>query len=118
MPFSQYFYVKDKYLGMAERERVQSSDTLIIPMSFGYCCPVCGDLWARAPVFGEDKSLRQFRFFHKHCEKCQTPLYLGPAGSLSIPLEEEFNNAFPEEVLQREFHLWLRFYESGGFIYE
>lgn len=72
------------------------------PASYAWCCPVCGEIWARAVVRGRD-----FQFLTHVCEAHedpQMPSLLVP-GSLLMPWDENFNAALGSDLWLREFTL-------------
>ena len=106
MTLQQHFIVEGKYLGTIPRASLVLHGHPAPPVSFGFVCHVCGEVWARAGI-----DARPFFFFTKPCRKhsgngCMVP------GSMWMPMEPDFTNALSGEVLKREFLLHLDYAES------
>lgn len=81
------------------------------PCSYAYCCPECGEIWARAVVLGQD-----FQFLHMNCEVHPSrwlPALCVP-GSLLIPMDDPFNESLPLDLWRREARLHIRHAEKLG----
>lgn len=77
-----------------------------LPPSRAWCCPHCGEIWARAVVEMPGGEMRKFLFLTHPCEEHSDPLLpsLMVSGSL-LSAEPEFNDSLPRELWEREFHL-------------
>lgn len=94
--FPQTFFVEGKYLGQAMRPLVLHMGAYAPPLSFAYFCPVCAELWARCPVAGSE-----WMVWTRPCRK-HPPQYSSIPGSLWLPWEKSFNDAFTPELLAWE----------------
>lgn len=103
---SQHFFIEGQYYGEASRSPYILVGELHTPQSFAFCCPTCGEIWARAHIAD-----RPFYFFTKPCRKHTAPCCRIP-GSLWLPLEEAFTAALPPEVVAWEFSRHLDYLES------
>lgn len=66
---------------------------ILPPEAVAFCCPYCGDVWARCvPYGGEPK----WHFYASPCE-------LHGQGSLWLAWNKEHNRALPVAALEREF---------------
>lgn len=98
---TQQFLVDGQYLGSCQRYPLLQHGHPQPPQSYGFVCPHCGDVWARAWIDNHP-----FFFFTRSCRKHHSRS-LAPAGSLWLPLEIDFTAALPEAVMRRELLLHL-----------
>jgi hypothetical protein len=110
MSILQHFIIDGKYFGQSERQLERVHETYQVPWSLAFFCPDCGEVWARCPVTVDDVQ-QKFRVLQSPCKKHQALHWL-PAGSLTLSYDEDFSNAFPFEVLQRELLLYLDWAEQ------
>jgi hypothetical protein len=106
----QHFIIEGKYLGHASR--VVEVTALRCPPSYGFYCMGCGDVYAKCPIEGQP-----WVYHQRTCRKCR--LYNSPAtnglpGSIQLPWDEEFTEAFPLPVLRWEFERELEYYDKGN----
>jgi len=81
------------------------------PPSYAWCCPVCGEIWARSIIFTESGEQVPFQFLTAACEEhldTLLPSLIVP-GSLLLPMEMEFNKSLPFPLWVREFHMHDQF---------
>lgn len=107
-PFLQHFIVQGKYLGSALRGKVWVQAERQSPRSMTFVCGVCGDAWAKCPVekVGSPTELTQFIAMLRVCPKHSQSSYDVP-GSLTLSWDGDFNDSFPEAVVQWEFQQHL-----------
>lgn len=67
--------------------------------ALAYCCPHCGDIWARAHT----THLRQWHFVITPCPKHPTTDPYRPAGSFLLSWNPTQLQELPDEVLTHEF---------------
>ena len=112
-PFQQHFMVEGKYLGSAMRSVVPVHGTLQPPRPYAFFCGSCADIWARCPI---DKAanlvIDAWMVWTLPCRKCTGSKYQIP-GSITMYLEPEFCDAFPDAVLRWEFDRHLDYAERN-----
>lgn len=108
-PLKQVFYVHEICLGETTRKLQRVHGELQTPVSYAYVCPECGNLWAKAVVRG---GVSPFRPLAIACSLHQGHS-LAPAGSLWLPWDTEYTNAFPEGILRRELQIHLQLYDES-----
>lgn len=104
----QYFFINNQPFGKSERKFMYVHGELQRPYSNAYCCPYCGEIWARAAIVGENI---QWHFVVRSCESCNKSDILNSAGSLWQSWDTELISAMPREVLLRELDLAIKHYE-------
>ena len=110
MSLSRQYWIGGRFIGagLAERERIHEG--FYVPRSFAYFCPSCGDIWARVIVLDSEVSQKFFAWVAA-CPKHELD-GAGVPGSLLLPLNNTFNDAFPDEMIQWEFEQHLRWAEK------
>lgn len=112
-PFIQHFFVAGKYLGAAMRDRVWVHAEQQSPRSFAFICPVCGDAWAKCPVEPTvGKGIAPWQALLRCCSKHQQSRHDVP-GSLALSWDDDFTQAFPEDVVRWEFQRHIALYTEG-----
>lgn len=102
----QHFFLENQLRGTAIRHKRRVHEELQLPYGYAFFCPQCARLWALCPI-----ELQRTFPLSIECEACPRGIY--PAGSLWQPLDPEFNEALPPELLLRELNLHLTHYEKG-----
>jgi hypothetical protein len=100
----QHFFLEGTYLGTAARRL--DLRTGAFPLSYGFFCQACGEVFATCPIAG-----RGWQFWARTCRKCPGGLTLGEPGSIWLSWDTEFTSAFPEAVLKWEFLRLLEQYD-------
>lgn len=112
-----YYFINNKLLGEAE---INSN---FLPHSLAYCCPTCGEVWARITM---QPHKQYWKFEPVPCEKhvveggleygripgCLLLERLNMKQNLSIMWWGRALEHLPPAVLQREFELTLSYYEK------
>ena len=103
--YTQTWFVQGKVLGQWPIGLQATHAVLHAPISYAYCCPVCGDVWARRIVAPQTK----WMFWAIHCPKHpDPPIWRRPPGSLlSEWMLNDFSMDFPKELYAREALLHL-----------
>jgi hypothetical protein len=106
--FTQHFFIEGRYLGSVKRK----FDLALggSPLSYGFFCHCCGEVFAKCPVelprepFSDVRGLtRPWQFWARTCRKCEGSETLGQPGSIWLTWDTEFTEAFPLAGLQWEF---------------
>jgi hypothetical protein len=92
----RHFFIEGRYLG-ASTQVLSDWGTNPLPPSVAFCCPACGDIWARFPM---DPPTR-FSFVSSGCRKHPYPPS-EPGGSVWWIADRHMNAAFPDAVLRWE----------------
>jgi len=88
-----YFIVlHDRLLGVGRIHNLFKDGVHYAPFHAAFCCPACGEVWARCAV---ECAESKWTFTPWLCDKCGI-------GTLWLP-HEEHNRALPVEALEREF---------------
>jgi len=113
-PYQQQFIIDGEWLGSAARASEVINDQTQPPRSIGFVCPHCAEIWARCPVALPGGAPHPFQFITHACRKCPTPSSHGRGiyGSIVTSWNEEFTEAFPDAVWQREFLHHLSLYKE------
>lgn len=90
-----------------DRSMTLTHATAHVPYSYGFACPVCGDVWARA---GVEHSGSKWHFMHMPCRKHKEGLRV--PGSLWLAWDPEWNALLPHNLLLRELELHIAFWEA------
>lgn len=102
----QHFIIEGKYLGSAERlfDLTRGAS----PLSYGFFCHACGEVFAKCPIDG-----RPWQYWSRTCRKCAAlgGGSLGIPGSIDLSWDPEFTSAFPLSVLVWEFQRELDYHE-------
>jgi len=108
--YLQTIIIGSMSIGPIERGLRRVREELQRPPSYAWCCPACGEIWARSVIFDETGRQVPFQFLTHPCDEHRDHLlgYLVP-GSILLPMEAEFNDALPLPIWQREFQLHDRF---------
>lgn len=96
----------------------RSADRFGPPPSLAWCCPVCGDVWARALLQAPGQEPRRFMFLTAACEQHEDPLLpsLVVSGSLLTEIAADFNDSLPLSLWEREFQLHLNFTRKNAHV--
>lgn len=109
---TQHFNIEGRYLGSCTRRSVVVCGQYQQPASFAFFCGRCANLWARCPV---DQSYNSpdsdWVVWRRPCWKCRGHSGEVP-GSLMLPWDPDFSEAFPDAVVRWEFDQHMRFAES------
>lgn len=100
----QHFIIEGRYLGSAER--LFSLTRGASPLSYGFFCHHCGEVFAKCPIEG-----RAWQYWSRTCAKCPGGGTLGEPGSIWLSWDEEFVDALPQPVLLHEFKRLLIEYD-------
>jgi len=105
MRFTRHYLVNGKLLGSVQCDKVVVHDQMAEPTSYAYFCPVCANIWARAPVVNNatGETIR-FQVWSICCEHHQDRV-VGKSeipGQLFLRWDKPYNDLFPREVLQYE----------------
>ena len=100
------------FLGAAERNLEWVGKELHPPRSLAWFCPRCSIVWARAAVI-VDKATQRWHVMTTICPFCPSDGFDVP-GSLSLPWDNDYENALPNEVLRREICKVTDFLDAGG----
>ena len=92
--YTQSFFVEGQYLGAALRKPVHLHGEVQPPPSYAFFCPVCAEVWARAPVTLGPHT-QEFMVWRLACRK-HGRSRLTVAGSLFLPWDKSFNEALPD----------------------
>lgn len=113
MPFVRHFYVKTgqdfEWLGDADDHVRFIHAEAQEPQSYAMFCPICGDIWARMPIYN---SRREWRIIGGYCEQHPGPSRYVVHGSLMLNWEPELTAILPDEVIKREFEVHIRLWEK------
>ena len=104
----QHFIIGGQYFPAADRTLAITHAQAHTPYSYAFCCPKCGEVWARAGVEGNSQWSFLQRACSKHSEGLQVP------GSVWLSWDRDFTNAFPLELLLRELHLHINYFEGAS----
>ena len=111
---TQTWWIAGKVLGQWPMPLQQTHGTLHSPVSYAYCCPVCGDVWARRIIQPETK----WMFWSLTCPKHpEAPVWRRPPGSvLSLWMLTDPTMYLPKPLLAREALLCIEaaLRETGG----
>jgi hypothetical protein len=100
----QHFFIEGRYIGSTERSLEFVHAEAVLPTSYWFLCPCCGDEWAKVAV--ESKQHRgRWAPVIQSCRKC------GGSGSIWRPWDYEYTENLPLAVLKWEF---LRELERQG----
>lgn len=109
--FLQEFFIDGQYLGTAGRKSEWRGDARLLPISQMFYCGLCGEVWARLPVYElEDpaqplpRKLRPWQSYRHVCSKCRnrTDWLEDWPGSIWHALDEDYTASLPLPVLRRE----------------
>jgi hypothetical protein len=103
----QHFIIEGRYLGSVERKFDLTRGAS--PLSYGFFCMGCGEVFAKCPVEG-----RPWQFWARTCRKCPGGATLGLPGSIDLSWDKEFTAAFPFAVLLWEFQCELEQYDKDN----
>lgn len=97
---SQTWFIGKECLGTSPIGMEYFGPTLATPRSYAFCCPVCGEVWARRIV---TPSTPWF-FWSICCSSCENhnPNMLAFPGSVYLPLDDSYLASLPSPVLKRE----------------
>lgn len=103
---TQTWFVGKECLGTFPIGLERFGPTLASPRCYAFCCPVCGEVWARRLI---TPSTPWF-FWTICCSKCEerNPNSLAFPGSVYLPLDEDYAASLPPPVLRREVVLRLQ----------
>lgn len=107
MAFVRHFFIGNSYLGSGEDHLRFIHGEAQQPWPYAMFCPACGEVWARMPVDGSD---REWSSMHRHCE-AHSHYSREVPGSLILAWEPELFKSFSPEMIEREFHLHLKYWE-------
>lgn len=117
--FTQYFIINGRPMGQAPRDYLYlGGKKWGRPLSELFVCKHCGDTYAQCPVVSTQGAFEVHSEYAVHCgccEKCNKEFLDDIPGSLmnsSARWMEEFYAAFPEQVLQREIKLHIKYLEK------
>lgn len=96
MGYPQAFFIEGRYLGTTERQFSLLAGSP--PLSYGFFCHACGEVYAKCPIAD-----RPWQYWSRTCRKCSGGGSLGIPGSLELSWDKEFTEALPLAVLQWEF---------------
>lgn len=97
--YRQDFFLGGKFLGTTGRDKQLSCGERIPPVSYAFCCPVCGDVWARSVCSDPTGETTNFQFVTRGCQK-HFKLFEG--GSMQAVWDYDYQKALPEAVVQEE----------------
>lgn len=115
-PFVQTFIVDGMWLGESPRSWQTLYDAPHKPNSYAFVCPCCAVTWALCPVTLPGGKPHRFQFISRACRKCPTGFDRGQGiyGSLfDSAYDQEFIDAFPENVWRRELMHYLSLYPES-----
>lgn len=87
------FFIEDRFAGSGTRGDALIHGKPCVPTSLAYCCRICGTVWARIIC---TTPASQWQFIPRRCPKHGPPL-------LGAFDDDEFMQAFPIQLLAREF---------------
>lgn len=93
-----YLPLTKTFLG--DFRRTPTWDALTPCPKLAYCCPSCGEIWARAIT-----PHPEWMFLTRPCERCPTPWHC-PGGSLLLSWNPVQLAEFPPAANRREFVLY------------
>lgn len=102
---NSHLTVAGKWYAFQDRGMVIIHAQAQAPYSYAFCCPRCGEIWAR---YGVEHTDSQWSFLRRECERHAYGLTV--PGSVWISYEPEFTSAFPPELLARELELHINFF--------
>lgn len=68
------------------------------PASRAFCCPTCGEVWARQEIYPSD----HWMFFTNPCPNCSGGIITMRSGSVWQSWDREYLSRLPKYVLMRE----------------
>ena len=97
---TQTWWVQGRILGSAPIGLEYTCAQRHKPWSMAYCCPVCGEVWARRIISPSTK----WFFWTMCCAKCKdkNPNRLHTPGSIILPGDREFLDNLPHFMLAYE----------------
>jgi hypothetical protein len=95
---TQTFIAAGKNFGASPRGFVVRHAEAHSPHSYAFFCPVCGEVWARAPVEDGGK-MNQFLVLTRRCRQHSSPDPIDVPGSLFVEWDEAFNEAMPDQLI-------------------
>ena len=108
--YTQSIYIGKRIVEVGFRQQEFVHAELRAPMSSVWCCPMCGEVWAKALICDETEKIQPFQFLSSVCENCVDYRWRYPSGSLWLPLDDAFNASLDVVTLHRELLLHLDFY--------
>lgn len=98
---TQTWFIGKECLGTSPIGMEYFGPTLATPRSYAFCCPVCGDVWARRII---TPSTPWF-FWTVCCKSCaaSNPNALAIPGSVWLSWDDGYLNNLPLPVLKAEF---------------
>jgi len=105
--FTQTIVIGSETYGPIPRGLRRVREELQRPPSYAWCCPECGEIWARSIIFDSSGEQISFQFLTAACEEHVDPFLpsLIVPGSLLLPMETEFNKSLTLPLWKREFHV-------------
>ncbi len=103
----QDFFLEGQYLGTAQRGPIQlDRDAWGWPLSTGFFCRVCGQVYAHCPVYRADGSQSSWRMVSGVCSRCPAD-GVSPPGSIWHYPDHRFHAEAPAELIAAELSLHL-----------
>ena len=98
--YTQTWFLQGKVLGQWPIGLQHTHESLHAPQSYAYCCPVCGDVWARRIISPETR----WMFWAVNCPKHPDhSVWRRPPGSLlTLWMAYDISMQLPLPLLQRE----------------
>lgn len=103
----QHFIIQGQLLGSTDRTWKRVHGEVQLPYAYAFFCRQCCDIWARCPIDNQP----QWHIVGAPCHKHSDSPFDVP-GSVWSRWEREWNDALPDAVIEREFHLHLKLMES------
>jgi len=109
MSYTQHYIVEGKPLGSSPRGPTLVHATLAAPDSYAYFCPICAEVWARAPTISPSGKVSRFTVWTLACRKHHDTERLSVSGSLLLPWDNTYNEALftSDAALRWEFQVHM-----------
>ena len=113
MPHLQHFFAHGEYLGAVNRENIWVRTDFAPPPGEAFFCPLCNEVWFLAPVVGQATKVH-----HLACTSHKAGSRLGWWSLGVVPdipgsVWDFFEGVeLPKKLLEREFHLHMKYYEG------
>lgn len=110
--YRQDFFINSKHLGSTMRYGKQVHEELHTPASDAFFCPVCAVVWAVCPVTDTmTNEVSDFMPWRVPCAQHDKRWNAIP-GSLFKVWDKEFNDGFPDALVQYEFNQAMKLYKE------
>jgi hypothetical protein len=100
----RHFFIRDKYYGREEAHMTWTHNKRQLSTGKAFFCPICSELWAIAPVDGEETYVE-----HILCDKHEPTPSRPTPGCLYLPWDEDWNRSLSKEILARDFILMFNY---------